>query len=193
MMQDENNAHTTSDGKGVETITLGAGCFWCVEAVFRRLNGVVEVQSGYSGGHTDQPSYKEVCSGTTGHAEVVQVIFHPDVVSVQQVLEVFFSTHDPTTLNRQGADVGTQYRSAIFYHNDHQREVAAKAIQAANESGEFASPIVTEITPFIKFFPAENYHNDYFELHGEQPYCRIVIAPKLEKFKSKFRHLLTVQ
>lgn len=171
----------------LDVATFGAGCFWCVEAVFGNLKGVVKVESGYSGGFVKNPGYKEVCAGRTGHAEAVQIYFDPKLISFADLLEVFFGTHDPTTLNRQGADEGTQYRSAIFYHNDGQKELAQKAIAAANESGEFASTIVTEVTPFSNFYVAEDYHQDYYALNGEQPYCRAVIAPKLEKFKKRFQ------
>jgi peptide-methionine (S)-S-oxide reductase len=169
-----------------ETATLGAGCFWCVEAIFQNLEGVTKVQSGYSGGTVTNPSYKEVCNGTTGHAEVVQVTFDPAVISFAELLEVFFSTHDPTTLNRQGADAGTQYRSAIFYHSDEQKRVAELAVKTANESGDWSDPVVTEVTAFTSFYPAEDYHQDYYSVNGSQPYCRIVIAPKMEKFKKQF-------
>lgn len=174
----------------LEVITLGAGCFWCVEAVFESIDGVAKAESGYSGGTIKNPSYKEVCSGNTGHAEVVQVYFDPKKVEVSKILEVFFATHDPTTLNRQGADVGTQYRSAIFYHNEQQKEAAELAKQAAQESGDWNGPIVTEIVAFDTFYPAEDYHQGYFELNGEQPYCRAVISPKMEKFKKKYAELL---
>lgn len=174
----------------LEVITLGAGCFWCVEAVFESIDGVAKAESGYSGGTIKNPSYKEVCSGNTGHAEVVQVYFDPKKVDVSKILEVFFATHDPTTLNRQGADVGTQYRSAIFYHNEQQKEAAELAKQAAQESGDWNGPIVTEIVAFDTFYPAEDYHQGYFELNGEQPYCRAVISPKMEKFKKKYAELL---
>ena len=180
----------TPNDSTTEIATLGAGCFWCVEAIFQNLNGVVRVQSGYSGGTVINPSYKEVCNGTTGHAEAVQVTFDPSVISFAEILEVFFETHDPTTLNRQGADVGTQYRSAIFYHSEEQKRIAETAIKAANESGNWGDPIVTELTPFTNFFEAEDYHQDYFDLHGEQPYCQMVIRPKVEKFRKKFHDKL---
>jgi peptide-methionine (S)-S-oxide reductase len=170
----------------LETITLGAGCFWCVEAVFQSINGVISAKSGYSGGAVKNPSYKEVCNGTTGHAEVVQVIFDPQIVSLSEILEVFFATHDPTTLNRQGGDEGTQYRSAIFYHTEDQKEIGKKAIDAAKESGEWSDPIVTELTSFDVFYPAEDYHQDYFNNNGSQPYCSRVISPKMDKFKKRF-------
>lgn len=174
----------------MEVATLGAGCFWCVEAVFQDIKGVAAVQSGYSGGTVINPSYKEVCTGNTGHAEVVQITFDPKVVSFETILEVFFETHDPTTLNRQGGDEGTQYRSAVFYHNARQKELAELAIKAGNESGNWNAPIVTEVTAFTNFFPAEDYHQDYFNLNGTQPYCAMVIAPKVDKFKKKFAELL---
>ncbi|MFZ4784118.1 MAG: peptide-methionine (S)-S-oxide reductase MsrA [Flavobacteriales bacterium] len=174
----------------MEVATLGAGCFWCVEAVFQDIKGVASVQSGYSGGTVINPSYKEVCAGNTGHAEVVQITFDPKVVAFETILEVFFETHDPTTLNRQGGDVGTQYRSAVFYHSERQKELAELAIKAGNESGNWSNPIVTEVTAFTNFFPAEDYHQDYFNLNGTQPYCAMVIAPKVDKFKKKFAELL---
>lgn len=170
----------------VETATFGAGCFWCVEAVFQQVKGVIRVQSGYSGGHIKNPSYKEVCQGTTGHAEVCQIEFDPRIVSFAELLEIFLGTHDPTTLNRQGADVGTQYRSAVFYHSAKQKELAELAIKAGNESGNWEDPIVTEVSAFESFYPAEDYHDDYYNLHGEQPYCQMVIRPKLDKFKKTF-------
>lgn len=171
---------------GLEVVTLGSGCFWCTEAVFRELKGVKSAVSGYSGGAVPNPTYKAVCSGTTGHAEVIQVTFDPKVIPFTDILKVFWETHDPTTLNRQGADVGTQYRSAVFYHNEKQKEQATAYKKQLNESGQFKDPIVTEITEFKKFYPAEDYHQDYFKLNPNQPYCRAVIRPKLEKFRSKF-------
>jgi peptide-methionine (S)-S-oxide reductase len=169
-----------------DTITLGAGCFWCVEAVFQELKGVVSVTSGYMGGHVKDPSYKEVCNGTTGHAEVAQVVYDPNVITVDEILEVFWQTHDPTTLNRQGADVGTQYRSAIFFHNELQRSRAQFYKEKLDKSGAFRAPIVTEITPASTFYVAENYHQDYYAQSGEQGYCQMVIRPKLEKFRKVF-------
>jgi peptide-methionine (S)-S-oxide reductase len=174
----------------IEVATLGSGCFWCVEAVFQDLKGVSKVESGYSGGQIKNPSYKEVCSGRTGHAEVIQVTFDPRVISFGELLEVFFSTHDPTTLNRQGADVGTQYRSAIFYHNPEQKRIAELAIATANESGDWKDPLVTEVTAYDTFYKAEDYHQDYYNINGTQPYCQIVIAPKVDKFKKKFQDKL---
>lgn len=169
-----------------EKATLGAGCFWCVEAIFQDLKGVVSATSGYSGGHTTDPTYKEVCDGTTGHAEVVQVQFDPAVISFDDILKVFWNVHDPTTLNRQGNDVGTQYRSAIFYHNEAQKKVAEEYIKQLEIDQVFPSKIVTEVSLFDTFYPAEEYHNDYFNLHGEEPYCSFVVRPKVEKFKKKF-------
>ncbi|QDT90485.1 peptide-methionine (S)-S-oxide reductase MsrA [Gimesia algae] len=171
---------------GLEVVTLGSGCFWCTEAVFRELKGVKAAVSGYSGGKIDNPTYKAVCSGTTGHAEVIQVTFDPQQIAFTDILKAFWETHDPTTLNRQGADVGTQYRSAVFYHNEKQKEEATAYKKQLDESGQFKSPIVTEITEFDKFYPAENYHQDYFKLNPENQYCQYVIRPKLEKFRSKF-------
>jgi len=170
---------STADEK--EIATFGAGCFWCGEAVLQRLDGVVEVTSGYMGGAVSNPTYEQVCGGTTGHAEVVQVTFDPKRISYEYLLEYFWKLHDPTTLNRQGNDVGTQYRSAIFYHSEAQREVAEKSKKAADESGSFANPIVTEITKAGTYYKAEGYHQDYYRLNKQQPYCRYVIAPKLEK------------
>jgi len=166
--------------------TLGAGCFWCVEAIFQELKGVDQVASGYSGGEIKNPSYKEVCTGRTGHAEVVQVTYNPQIISFEELLEVFFQTHDPTTINKQGNDVGTQYRSAIFYHSDEQKEISEEVIKKLNDSGAFNNQIVTEVVPFETFYIAENYHQDYFNLNGEQPYCSYVIKPKMDKFKKAF-------
>lgn len=171
---------------GLETVTLGAGCFWCVEAVFQQLEGVESVASGYSGGTVENPTYKDVCTGTTGHAEVCQVTFRPEVISFEQLLDVFWKTHDPTTLNRQGADVGTQYRSAVFYHNEKQRALAEESKKKLDESGILSSPIVTEITPYKNFYRAEDYHHNYFRDNPNQGYCRAVIAPKVEKFQRVF-------
>ena len=165
---------------------LGAGCFWCVEAVFQQLNGVLSVESGFSGGFIKNPSYREVCNGTTGHAEVAKIIFNPEVVSFHEILEVFWSVHDPTTLNRQGNDIGTQYRSAIYYTSDPQKEIAEQYKNQLEQSGLFSNPIVTEITKFDVFYRAEDYHTNYFNLHGEEQYCQFVVRPKVEKFKVKF-------
>ena len=174
----------------LETATLGGGCFWCTEAVYKELKGVVDVKPGYSGGHVTNPSYEEVCTGTTGHAEVAQITFDPEVVSFSDILEVFFMTHDPTTLNRQGNDVGTQYRSAIFYHSEDQKQMAEKIIKLFEQEKIYNRPIVTEVTPFSKFYPAENYHIDYFENNPDQPYCQYVIVPKMEKFRKIFKDKL---
>jgi len=171
----------------LETVTLGAGCFWCVEAIFDNLKGVESVVSGYAGGTVKNPSYKEVCTGTTGHAEVCQITYDTSIISFDELLEVFWQVHDPTTLNRQGGDVGTQYRSAIFYHTEKQKEIATTYKTKLTEEKVFANPIVTEITAFTNFYPAENYHQDYFELNGENPYCSSVVKPKVEKFKKLFK------
>lgn len=171
--------------KKYETATLGAGCFWCVEAIFQDLKGVKRVDSGFSGGHVKNPAYKEVVNGDTGHAEVCNIIFDPDSISFGELLEVFWTTHDPTTLNRQGNDVGTQYRSAIFYHDEEQKKVAEASIKEIAPQ-IWDNPIVTEITEFEAFYPAENYHQDYFNLNPNQGYCRVVIAPKVQKFRKKF-------
>jgi peptide-methionine (S)-S-oxide reductase len=173
-----------------ETATFGAGCFWCVEAVFQSLKGVDQVVSGYSGGHVVDPTYSQVCSGSTGHAEVCQIHFDPEVISYEELLEVFWSTHDPTTLNRQGNDVGPQYRSVIFYHNNEQKRLAATYKERLNNSGAFTKPIVTEISPFEKFYIAEDYHQEYYDLNPNQPYCTYVIQPKMEKFKKVFSEKL---
>jgi peptide-methionine (S)-S-oxide reductase len=167
--------------EGLEKATLGAGCFWCVEAVFERLDGVQSVVSGYAGGTKPNPTYKEVCSGETGHAEVAQITFDPGKINYEQILNVFWQSHDPTTLNRQGGDRGTQYRSAIFYHDERQKAIAEKSKSSAQKL--FADPIVTEIQPLPKFYAAENYHQDYFRNNPNAPYCRMVIAPKLNKLK----------
>ncbi len=166
--------------------TFGAGCFWCVEAVFQRLKGVISVQSGYSGGHKDNPTYQEVCTESTGHAEVCRITFDSEVISFEELLKVFWKTHDPTTLNQQGADIGTQYRSAIFYHNDEQKEIATRLKEELDASKVFDSPIVTEITKFGKFYPAESYHNDYYNNNPAQPYCSFVITPKVKTLEAYF-------
>lgn len=172
--------------KNTETATLGAGCFWCVEAVFDDLRGVESVESGYSGGHTENPTYREVCSETTGHAEVINVNFNPNEISFKEVLQVFFSVHDPTTLNRQGNDVGSSYRSAIFYHDENQKQIAEETIKEVKAEGVYDNPIVTEVTLFEKFYIAENYHQEYFANNPSQPYCAAVVAPKVAKFRQKF-------
>ena len=172
--------------KNLETATLAAGCFWCVEAVFDDLQGVEDVVSGYSGGHKENPTYQEVCSETTGHAEVAQIRFDPEVLSYADLLRVFFSVHDPTTLNRQGNDIGTSYRSAIFYHSPEQKATAEEIIKEITAEGIYDNPIVTEVTAFDKFWPAENYHQEYFANNPNQPYCAAVVAPKVAKFRKKF-------
>lgn len=172
--------------KQLETATLAAGCFWCVEAIFDDLKGVEDVVSGYSGGHKENPTYKEVCSETTGHAEVVQVRFDPAELSYADLLRVYFTVHDPTTLNRQGNDIGSSYRSAIFYHSDEQKEIAREIIDEVNAEGLYNNMIVTEVTPFDKFWPAEAYHQEYFANNPNQPYCSAVVAPKVAKFRKKY-------
>ncbi|RCU50989.1 peptide-methionine (S)-S-oxide reductase [Corallincola holothuriorum] len=164
--------------------TLAGGCFWCLEAVFTELKGVKLVTSGYSGGSVKHPSYKAVCTGDTGHAEVVQIVFDPAVISYTTLLQVFFTIHDPTTLNRQGEDIGSQYRSAIFFHDDEQQQLAATEIQ--QQAVEWDDPIVTELVPLAVFYPAEDYHQQYFSMHGHEPYCSLVVAPKVAKFKQRF-------
>jgi len=174
----------------LQTTTLGAGCFWCIEAVFQNLKGVESVVSGYTGGHVENPTYEQICTGTTGHAEVAQITFDPEVISFEDVLYVFWRTHDPTTLNRQGGDVGTQYRSAIFYDNEEQKGVAEKSKTNADESDLWPEPIVTEISQLGKFYNAEEYHQDYYKLNPNQPYCRLVIDPKIRKLKKEFSNKL---
>lgn len=178
---------------GLQVATFGNGCFWCTEAIFQQLNGVEKVVSGYSGGKVKNPTYKEVCSGLTGHAEVIQITYDPEKISFDELLEVFWKTHDPTTLNRQGADEGTQYRSAVFYHTEEQKHLATGYRKKLDASGAFNNPIITEITPFSEFYPAEDYHQNYFNLNGTAPYCSYVIQPKLEKFRQVFKSKLKVQ
>lgn len=173
--------------EGMELITLGAGCFWCTEAVFQRLKGVESVISGYSNGIIENPTYREICTGTTGHAEVIQVYFDPKIISLHKILEIFFATHDPTTLNKQGADTGPQYRSAIYYVTEYQKKVITDLVSQLNESGVFDKRIVTEIAPLLSFYPAENYHQDYFNQNGHQPYCQFVIKPKVNKLEKFFK------
>lgn len=173
-------------------VTFGSGCFWCTEAVFQRLNGVVEVESGYSGGTVVNPSYNQVCTGSTGHAEVTQITFDPKIISFTELLEVFWKTHDPTTLNKQGADVGTQYRSVIFYHDEEQKKLALEYKKKLTESGAFNSPIVTEISKYANFYKAEDYHQNYYNQNPNQGYCQYVIVPKLEKFEKVFKDKLKV-
>ncbi|MFN4316421.1 MAG: peptide-methionine (S)-S-oxide reductase MsrA [Chitinophagaceae bacterium] len=174
-----------------DTATLANGCFWCTEAIFEELKGVISATSGYTGGHVVNPTYKEVCTGTTGHAECLQIVYDPKLISFDELLEVFWQTHDPTTLNRQGNDVGPQYRSGVFYHNEEQKQKASEYKEALNKSGAFDNPIVTEITPFETFYPAEDYHQEYFANNeNNNPYCRIVIRPKLDKFRKVFKDKL---
>lgn len=174
----------------MEQATLGAGCFWCVEAIFERVNGVEKVESGYAGGHVKNPDYKLVTTGSTGHAEVIQVTYDADVISFTALLEIFFKTHDPTTLNRQGADVGTQYRSCILYHNEEQKEIAQGIIKELDRAGIWNDPIVTTLEPYTEFYRAEAYHQEYFENNPNQGYCRVVIQPKVEKFEKLFKEQL---
>lgn len=175
-----------ADAHHTETATLAGGCFWCLEAVYELMRGVETVESGYSGGDVPDPTYEQVCSGTTGHAEVVQLTFDPDVVSFRDLLHVFFTIHDPTTLNRQGQDIGTQYRSAVFYHSAEQKETTEAVIRELEEEGVWDAPIVTQVVPFEAFYPAEPYHREYYRRHRAQPYCAVVIAPKVAKFRKRF-------
>jgi len=174
----------------LEVATLAGGCFWCTEAVFQEIKGVVTVETGYSGGSIPNPTYEQVSTGTTGHAEAVQILFDPSIISFREILEIFFATHDPATLNRQGADFGHQYRSAVFYHNDKQRANAEEVIEELTSEKIYDLPIVTEVEPFEAFYKAEDYHKDYFKKHPEQPYCRVVISPKIAKLRKKFRDKL---
>lgn len=188
-MEDKSTTSTTPS-TNIDTATFGAGCFWCVEAVFQRLNGVISIESGYSGGTIKNPAYREVCMGTTGHAEVCRILFDKTKVSFDELLEVFWKTHDPTTLNQQGNDIGTQYRSVIFYHNDEQKKLAEKYKEEINKSGAYPKPIVTEISPLINYYKAEDYHQNYFNQNGQEGYCRYVIQPKVEKFEKIFKNKL---
>lgn len=192
---DANKGMTTDkkEQSGLQVATFGNGCFWCTEAIFQRLSGVEKVVSGYTGGKVKNPTYKEVCSGLTGHAEVIQITYDPKKISFDELLEVFWKTHDPTTLNRQGADEGTQYRSAVFYHNEEQKQLATEYRKKLDASGAFDNPIVTEITASTEFYPAEDYHQNYFNLNGNAPYCSYVIQPKIEKFEKVFKSKLKVQ
>jgi peptide-methionine (S)-S-oxide reductase len=183
-------AHHMEKNNELELATFGSGCFWCVEAIFQRIEGVEKVVSGYTGGHVKNPSYKEVCQGTTGHAEVCQLSYDPKVVSFEELLEVFWLTHDPTTLNQQGNDVGTQYRSAVFYHNEQQKDLATEYKAKLDKSGAYSNPIVTEIVVYQNMYVAEDYHQNYFNENGSQPYCSFVIKPKLEKFEKVFKDKL---
>ncbi len=176
--------------KQYEQATFGAGCFWCTEAIYERVKGIEKAEAGFSGGHVENPSYREVITGKTGHAEVARITYDPEVISYEELLEVFWHTHNPTTLNRQGADIGTQYRSAIFYHNDEQKRIAEESLKKTDESGLWDDPIVTEISPLKNYYTAENYHQDYYENNSNAGYCQVVIAPKIKKFKEDFKHLL---
>lgn len=182
----ENPMPAESEPAKLEIATFGSGCFWCTEAVFQHLEGVKSVTSGYSGGHVENPTYEQICGKKTGHAEVVQIEYDPSVITFKEMLEVFWKTHDPTTPNQQGNDIGPQYRSVVFYHDETQKELTEKYKKSLDESGAFSKPIVTEISKFEKFYPAEDYHQDYYELNPRQGYCAFVIAPKLKKFKEAF-------
>ena len=186
-----NNSAENSDD--LEVVTLASGCFWCTEAVFKRVNGVISAVSGYSGGSVDNPSYDQVCSGRTGHAEAVQVKFDPKIISLEQILEIFWYTHDPTTLNRQGNDVGTQYRSAVFYNSQSQKDIALKIKNDLESKKVYPNPIVTEITPFKNFYQAEEYHKDYYDNNKTVPYCSYVIDPKISKLLTKFSSSLKAE
>ena len=183
----DNNMENDND---LQVAVFGAGCFWCVEAIYQRVSGVAEVESGYAGGHVESPTYEQVITGRTGHAEVARVLFDPEIISYKELLEVFWHTHDPTTLNRQGADVGTQYRSAIFYLTPEQRDIALESLRRTNDSDLWDDPIVTEVTPLTNYSKAEDYHQNYFNNNPNAGYCSVVIAPKLAKFKKDFPHLL---
>jgi peptide-methionine (S)-S-oxide reductase len=188
--EDKRIEMSESNDAALEKATFGAGCFWCVEAMFQDIKGVSSVVSGYSGGHVKNPSYMEVCTGRTGHAEVIQVTYDPDVVSYETLLEAFFLSHDPTQLNRQGADVGTQYRSVIYYHTKSQQMLAEEKKRQLNTAEAFGAPVVTEISAFDVFYPAEDYHQDYYAANPNQPYCSRVVGPKLEKFRKVFKEKL---
>ena len=184
----QKNQRQNRQMSNIEVATIGGGCFWCTEAVFQQLKGVDHVESGYAGGHVAHPTYEQVCTGTTGHAEVIKIGYDPQVINFEALLEVFFKTHDPTSLNRQGNDVGTQYRSAIFYRNEQEKEISAKIIEELDNSGYYSGKIVTTLEPLEAYYAAENYHQDYFRLKGDQnPYCQMVVKPKLEKFEKVFK------
>lgn len=185
-LKEKNNSMNAN----IETATLGAGCYWCVEAIFQRVKGVISVESGFSGGHVKNPTYREVCTGTTGHAEVCQIRYNPQIITYVELLEIFFKTHDPTTLNRQGNDIGTQYRSVIFYHNEEQKKLAIEIIEKLEKAMIYDNPIVTEIAPYIDFYKAEDYHQNYYNNNPKQAYCNFVITPKIEKFEKVFRDKL---
>lgn len=188
MNQSKDQVVTSTQSK--EVVTLGGGCFWCIEAIFEELEGVEQVESGYSGGWVGDPTYQQVCTGKTGHAEVVQVTFDPKAISLKEILKIFFTVHDPTTLNRQGPDVGTQYRSVIFYHSQEQKAVAGQVINEIQAAKLWDAPIVTEIVPFKAFYKAENYHQEYYKLNPGEAYCRLIIAPKVKKFREIYRDKL---
>ena len=186
----KNQMDINTNGVKTDTATFASGCFWCVEAVFQELKGVLSVTSGYTGGKIKNPSYREVCSGLTGHAEACQIVYDPTIISFDELLEAFWASHDPTTLNRQGADQGTQYRSAIFYHNEQQNQLSETYKAKLNSEKAFAKPIVTEISPAVTFYKAEDYHQNYYSQNGDAPYCSFVIVPKLEKFRKVFKDKL---
>jgi peptide-methionine (S)-S-oxide reductase len=186
----KSNAMNDSAQSKTDTATLGNGCFWCTEAIFQQLEGVVRVASGYSGGHVENPTYKEVCTGNTGHAECLQIEFDPSKISFDELLEVFWQTHDPTTRNRQGNDIGPQYRSVVFYRNEEQKNKAAQHIDALNKSGAWDKPVVTTLEPFVTFYKAEEYHQNYYNDNPEQGYCQLVVRPKVEKFQKVFKNKL---
>jgi len=179
-----------TDSPNLDTATFGTGCFWCTEAIFQQLDGVNKVTSGYSGGHVENPTYEQVCAKTTGHAECLNIVYDKTKITFDELLEVFWESHDPTTLNKQGADEGPQYRSVIFYHSEEQKHKAEKYKAELNKSGAYSNPIVTAIEPFKNFYPAEGYHQDYYRLHGSAPYCQFVIRPKVEKFQKVFKNKL---
>lgn len=189
-IKEQEMKNMSTENVKTDTATFGSGCFWCTEAIFERVNGVLDVVSGYSGGHVDNPTYEEVCNGTTGHAECTQITFNPDIISYDELLEIFWKTHDPTTLNRQGNDVGTQYRSVIFFHNEEQKQKAEYYKQKLGDEKIWKDPIVTEISPSTKFYKAEKYHQDYYENNPYQGYCAFVITPKIEKFEKVFKDKL---
>jgi peptide-methionine (S)-S-oxide reductase len=185
-MQTNGQAQPNTTQNTTEVATLGGGCFWCLEPVYDQLRGVISVESGYSGGHVENPSYRAVCGGNTGHAEVVRITFDPSVVSFRELLEIFFTIHDPTTLNRQGNDVGTQYRSVIYYHSPEQEKVAREVINEVNQAKLWPKPLVTEVSPITNYYEAEDYHQEYFANNGYQPYCQMIIAPKVAKFRKHY-------
>jgi peptide-methionine (S)-S-oxide reductase len=189
----EMNEMDSTQNLNLEKATFGGGCFWCTEAIYERVEGVHKVVSGYAGGNVKNPTYKQVCDGTTGHAEVIQISYDPKVISYDELLEIFFKTHDPTTLNRQGADVGTQYRSVVFYHTDEQKKKAEYYKTELDKSGAWDNPIVTEISPLNNYYPAEDYHQDYYENNSNQGYCSFVIGPKVEKFEKVFKNKLKMK